>query len=191
MEIINVMKKVQEITLYGRPPLLTPVFNLLVQAGARHFALFGGAVRDADYAARHGEIRPIKDYDLRVWLPEDKEAGFVRSLGENVRLTPSAGTGRIRYCLDFMGAELDISVRTFPSVDYPAEAVAQDRAADADIGLCSVAIDSLGRAWATAEYIADRDGRTLSVYPSSDVARMRAYTQRMQTKFPGHTIIAL
>ena len=187
-------RDIRPVTLYGTPPLLRPVFNRLARAGAVHFALFGGAVRDADYAARHGENRPINDYDIRVWLPPEQEAAFVRRLGPGVRRVPSAGTARIRYCLAFRGTELDISVRPLPASwtggAVPPGAVAIDRAGDADIGLCSVAIGSDGQAWAAAAYAADRDGRTLTVYPQGDTARRDSYTRRMQEKFPGHRVRA-
>jgi len=70
-------------------------------------------------------------------------------------------------------------------------AVAIDRAGDADIGLCSVAIDPHGQAWATAQYAQDRDNGTLTVYPIDDLARKDAYTKRMQAKFAAHRVINL
>jgi hypothetical protein len=189
------------IQLKGTPPQLQGCFDLLRAAGAEHFALFGGAIRDADYAARHSEIRPAKDYDLRVWLPaegyEHHLLLLIRNLGAlsgvDIRETPSAGTGRIRYCLDYCDVELDVSVRPVPDVfggkKPPAEAVARDRAADSDIGICSVAIDPLGQAWATPEYERDQTLFTLTGYLSADTERIAAYTARMQKKFPAHTVI--
>lgn len=194
------MKKTIFTPLAAIPALAPEIFNLLSTAGATHFALFGGAVRDADYAARHGDGRRINDYDLRVWLANEKaEKAFVEALrllsGVDIVETPSAGTGRIRYCLTYMGADLDISLRPIPpqwqGKVIPPEAVAQERAADADIGLCSVALDPLLRGWATPEYDIDRREKKLTVYPGSDQARLDAYAARMKNKFPEHEIIWL
>lgn len=59
-------EKPKPIKLHNSPPLMKQCFQLLQQAGADHFALFGGAVRDADYSARYNQPHRIKDYDLRV-----------------------------------------------------------------------------------------------------------------------------
>lgn len=189
------MKTVSKINLSGTPPLLREIFNIISRAGAKHYALFGGAIRDADYGAYHNAPRTINDYDIRIWLPPEQEHAFVTNLGPDVRRVPSAGTGRIRYCLNYNGAELDISVRNIPEQfkgeEIPIEAVAQNRAADSDIGLCSIAIDPSGTAWGTPEYLADRDRKTLSVYPLEDADRKAAYTARMLLKFPDHTVVDL
>lgn len=193
----------QKIMLAGTPPLLTPVFEGLVRAGATHFALFGGAIRDADYSARHGVNRPVKDYDIRIWLPAADIENQTQTLVENLqdafnttaRLTPSAGTGRIRYCFDFGGSELDISIRPMPDIfdgtTPPVEAVARDRAFDSDIGICAVAIDPSGQVWARPEYLQDQTNKTLSVYPIADTERKSAYTERMRGKFPAHRVVEI
>lgn len=191
----------RKVTLAGMPPLLKSVFDGLAKASATHFALFGGAIRDADYSARHGVNRPVKDYDIRIWLAPQNIETQTQTLVERlrdafnttVRLTPSAGTGRIRYCFDFSGGELDISIRPVPDIYAgkipPVEAVARDRAFDSDIGICAVAIDPSGQAWARPEYLQDQINKTLSVYPIADAARKNAYTKRMRGKFPAHRVI--
>lgn len=52
-----------------------------------------------------------------------------------------------RYCLDFNGIELDLSIKSAPE-DMPLAAVAQKRAADSDVDLSAVAIDPFYCAWA-------------------------------------------
>ena len=97
----------------------------------------------------------------------------------------------MRYCFDFGGGEMDLSIRPSKIEQvYPAH-VAIDRARDADIGLSSVAIDANGVVWAAREYLRDRNDRTLSVYPSDNTNRVREYTERMQQKFPDHTVVML
>lgn len=188
------------ITLAAQPPLVREIFVRMAKAGARHFALFGGAIRDADYNARHGENRRIMDYDIRIWTnPRQDEGNTVlrleREFQSAARHEPSAGTGRIRYCFDFMGSELDISLRLIPA-QYAGglvsiSAVAQDRAGDSDIGICAVAIDPTFGVWARPEYIEDQMNRTLSVYPIPDAARKAAYSARMKAKFPAHAVIEM
>lgn len=193
-------KKINPLKLIGYPPRQQAIFDLLVLAGAENFALFGGAARDADYAARKNRTPQINDYDLRVWLSPQDTKNFLeklQTLSETpITETPSAGTGRIRYCLNWQGADLDISVRPVPEKykslkSIPVEAVAIDRALDADIGLCSIAIDPKGQAWATDEYEYDQLNNTLTVYPINDTSRRLAYASRMQGKFPDSKLIWL
>lgn len=194
-------KAINQIELAAAPPALDQCFSLLREADPEApFALFGGVIRDTDYAAYHGEPRPVNDYDLRVWLPEDDHEArmqeFVAHLGAAagtaIRETPSAGTGRIRYCLNYHGAEMDVSVRPPVTSSLAVATVAIERAKDIDIGLSSVAIASDGSAWATPEYVADRNNRTLTVYPRPNAERrLREYTEHMQKKFPDHTVIRL
>lgn len=188
------------VALAGRPPLTETAFSFLKAAGATHFALFGGSIRDADYAVRHKQPRAIKDYDLRIWLPAENYDAHLKSFIAKlasvsdmaIEEMPSAGTGRIRYGLNLKGAELDISVRPIHNLSsLPLSAVAKDRAEDSDIGICSVAIDATGQAYATPEYLADQNNKTLSVYPNDDRDRISAYTARMQQKFPDHLIVWL
>lgn len=183
------------------PPQIDHCFDVLREADPdAPFALFGGAVRDADYAAYHGEYRPVNDYDLRVWLPgdahEERVREYVARLGglaaTPVREVPSAGTGRIRYCLDYRGAEMDVSIRTPVTTSLAVARVAIERAGDSDAGLSSVAIAPDGTAWATSEYAADRNNRTLTIYPRPNAERrLREYTARMREKFPDHTVVWL
>jgi hypothetical protein len=85
---------------------------------------------------------------------------------------------------------MDVSIR--PGVATSLAAVAVERAMDSDIGLSSVAIASDKSAWATPEYLDDRNNRTLTVYPRPNAERrLREYTERMQQKFPDHTVIRL
>lgn len=195
-------KIVRQIDLADYPPKLREIFDMLSLAEAENFAVFGGAPRDADYAARHNKPPRINDYDIRVWFNpdnlEEETKAFVEKLKQYAKVveTPSAGTGRIRYCMSVCGVELDISVRPVPDEHknqkyIPAEAVAIDRAMDADIGLCSIAIDSQGRAWGTGEYEYDQKNNTLTVYYSEDIDRRIAYAKRMQGKFPDNKLIWL
>lgn len=191
-------KTIQQIELLAEPPDIEQCFDILSAADPEApFALFGGAPRDADYAARHSEDRPVNDYDLRVWLPEadheERIRQFTSRIGSiartEVREVPSAGTGRIRYCLNVNGAEMDVSIRHLPGIALAVASVAIERASDSDIGLSSVAIASDRTAWATREYLKDRDNRTLTVYPRANAERrLREYTERMQQKFPKHTV---
>ncbi len=194
-------KTIKRIHLAGQPPLLREIFNLLQKAGARHYALFGGAARDADYAARKNRAPAINDYDLRVWLDQGNfeiaTKDFIETLGaisrKAIREEPSAGTGRILYRLNYMGADLDISIRpaNLSDPDLRRESVAKERAGDSDIGLCSVAVDPLSRAWATKEYVADQANDTLTVYPNENIERRQAYAKRMKAKFPANKLIWL
>ena len=195
--------KCQQLELEGVPPQLAECFQLLKKSGACHFALFGGAIRDADYAARNNKPLVIKDYDLRVWLPKENHEThlitFIEKLGivsgEPIEMVPSLGSDRFRYGLNYKGIELDISVRPIPdkfqNASITSEDVAIDRAMDSDIGICSVAIDCLGRAWAKPEYLLDQKKKTLTVYPNPNLERKLAYTERMKQKFPDHEIVEL
>ena len=205
IKAINTNKETRcvSIELLNTPPLLDECFQLLEDSGAVHFALFGGAIRDADYSARYNKLCQIKDYDLRVWLPADEHEqhlqAFIKRLEQNsgfsIQETPSLGTGKIRYCLDYNGVEFDISVRPIPATwqnkAIPPEAVAIDRACDSDAGICSVAIDPQKRAWAMPEYMLDQTQKTLTMYPNLDAVRKHAYAKRMKNKFPDHNMFEL
>ena len=202
-------------TQQERPPLTVPVdllalpaltgriFAALRTAGLEHFALFGGAVRDADFNARNEAPRTIKDYDLRIWLPE---AAFTNDVTESLaRLTrefpggyqtvPAGGTPHMRYLFSCGGMELDLSFRRIPAeyaeTSLSPSSVARDRAGDSDVGLCAVAIDPEFQCWCRREYLADQANRTLTVYPISDPTRKEIYLTRMRAKFPGHTVVDL
>lgn len=164
------------------------------------FALFGGAARDAHYATYWGLPSRVNDYDIRVWLPTDKHEvrtqAFVKRLGTvsgtQIEYRPSPGTGRIRYWLTLDGAELDISIREPATTSLAVARVAIERAADADAGLSSVAIAPDGTAWATPEFQRDIEDRTITMYPRPNSGnRLTEYAQRMQEKFPDHTVVWL
>lgn len=192
------LKTIQQIELHAQPLDVAQCSEILSETDPEApFALFGGAARDADYGACHHEDRPVTDYDLRVWLPkhdhEERVLQFVTRMeevaGTEVREVPSAGTGRIRYCLNVNGAEMDVSIRHLPEIALAVASVAIERASDSDIGLSSVAIAPDGTAWATPEYLKDRDNHTLTVYPRANAERrLREYAERMQLKFPNHTV---
>ncbi|MHB1948574.1 MAG: hypothetical protein ACYCQI_10740 [Gammaproteobacteria bacterium] len=194
---------VRRIELLAQPPLTHACFELLKAAGATHYALFGGSIRDADYAKRYHQDRPIKDYDIRVWLPaenyEQHEKSFVVKLAEvaNTKIVevPRPVTGGVRHCLYLNGVELDISLKPIPdrfkNKNIPVEAVAIDRASESDIGLCSVAIDPSGTAWARPEFQLDQINKTLTVYPFNSLKRRTEYTQRMKEKFSDHRVVWL
>jgi hypothetical protein len=205
-------KIIRPAILSARPPALESCFDILRTTDPHApFALFGGAVRDTDYAAFHGIAAHVNDYDLRVWLPtddhEERKLEFVARLGTlahtAIREVPSAGTGIIRYRLDYRGAEMDVSIR--PPVTYIRDVniqtasadnlsvgsrVAIERVKESDIGLSSVAIGSDGTAWETPEHEADRANHTLTVYPRLDAERrLREYSERMLERFPNHEVI--
>ncbi len=203
-------KNIQPIELTGMPPAYQACFDVLAAADPdAPTLLFGGAVRDADYAAYHNEQRPINDYDLRVLLPDDDHderiAAFASRLavaaGSEVRETPSAGTGRIRHCvsldLNRLGVvEMDVSIRQMSLIpDLSVRglaALATERVTESDIGLSSVVIAADGVAWAAKEYTEDRNNRTLTVYPRPNAQRrLREYSKRMLQKFPTHRVIWL
>lgn len=192
-------KIISPIALAAKPPALTEIFNLMNKAGATHYALFGGAIRDADYAARKAKDPRINDYDMRVWLDnrnfEKNSQVFINRLsqlaGLAIRTEPSAGTGRILYRFKHGDNDIDLSLRPADlSKAFPQD-VAIDRAGDSDIGICSVAIDPSGQVWATPEYLQDQENSTLTAYPIEDAERRTAYTARMQAKFPENRLILL
>lgn len=197
---MNVSFPVVQVDLKALPPLVESIARLLKDAGASHFAFFGGAIRDADYSARHGEFRQIKDYDIRVWFSNEgfevQREQFLRNLeifaGGIVQELPCPGTNKLHYVLTFQGSELDISIRGIPAqwtMNVPTEAVAQERAADSDIGLCSIALDPDFRAWARPEYLVDQEQKTLTVFPIADMNRKASYAARMLAKFPLHRLV--
>lgn len=197
-ETSNKQARCESIVLADTPPLLYECFELLHQCDAQYFACFGGAIRDADYAKRHNKPCNINDYDIRVWFlahQYDRQLEvFLKKLKNQhaVDEVPSLGNDQIRYCITYKGVELDISVRPAPK-EYnsfiPLEAVARERASDSDVGLSSVAIDSLGRAWAMPEYLQDQIEKTITVYPNILPERKEAYLNKMGRKFPDHLII--
>lgn len=192
-------KEIRPITLTAIPTRLDECFEVMQKAGAEQFALFGGAVRDTDYAAYYGREPRIKDYDMRVWLPpeeyDEHMRKFVVNLGRvaasPVREVPAGGTPHMRYCFDLGDTEMDVSVRPIKDGAVLLAGAAIDRVRDADIGLSSVAIAADGTAWATPEYVDDRNNRTLTVYPHPNADRLAEYTARMALKYPDHTIIRL
>ena len=200
---VNAQKKptISAVTLVGYPPFMQPCFDLLKAAGANYYALFGGAVRDADYMARHNQHYNIKDYDLRIWLPKDnyqqRLSLYLAKLGALIRgpieSTPCPGTDQVHYCFLYNGIELDVSVRPIPDIFQdecvPMEAVACERASSSDVAISGVAIDALGRSWAQADYLHDQINKTLTVYLMNDSVRRHAYLTRMGGKFPHHRVI--
>lgn len=190
-------KEVQEITLNAMPAKLDECFEIMEEAGVEQYALFGGAVRDTDYAAYHGIDRTIKDYDVRVWLPSEEYdqqlLEFVANLGRvtvsPLRIVPAGGTSHVRYCFEFSGTEMDVSIRPRKNGTRLIAATAIDRASDADIGLSAVAIAPDKTIWATPEYLTDRDYCTLTVYPDTNADRLADYTARMMSKYPDHIVV--
>lgn len=185
------------------PPLAKSIFCGLARAGVTQACIFGGAIRDAEYNRRFRATRQIKDYDIRIWLPNDaaydanKDAlipKLEREFGPQT-IMPSAGTGRPRHIFNFRSTELDVSIRPTPANaatgPLKAAAVAIDRAGDSDIALCSVALAPTLSGWCHPQYLKDRDNKTLTVFPNDDAARQAAYTARMHAKFPQHRIITL
>ena len=196
------MKVITPVALLALPELAPDIFNQLARAGARHSAIFGGAPRDADYAARHQVDKPVRDYDVRIWIePTDHE--FHKQLVlDRLRIVfgpmvpmPGLGNGPMRYIFNYKGSELDVSIRPIPEHfryrQIPVGAVAYDRAQDSDIGLSSVALDPTLQAWGSLQYLADRDNKTLTVYPIDNPERKAAYLAKMQKKFPEHRAIEL
>jgi hypothetical protein len=188
-------KQVQRIDLEAIPILLPEIFARLRKAGASCSAVFGGAARDTDLSALWGAERPIKDYDMRCWLPptvfflDDWEAGFGLALmgafeGSSLAMEPSAGTGRLRHVIRWRGLELDISARKRPAASSSSEDCARERALDGDASLSSVAIDESLSGWCESLYAIDRKERAISYYPGQYPQRLEAYRERMRAKFP-------
>lgn len=183
------MKTVKQIRLHQQPPGWNQIAQLLVSSGASLLALFGGAIRDTELGL------PVNDYDVRVWMDDGEARAFISQLLEVVDIeeVPSPGTNKIRYCFSYLGYWVDLSIRPVP-VCYlgyaPIDAVAQERAGDSDVGLCSVALDPIGRAFATEEYELDKTCKTLTIYQNSEnQERLLVYARKMQNKFQGHKII--
>lgn len=197
------------------PPALEPCFDLLERVGeGTPFALFGGALRDARYWSMHN-LPPgkINDYDIRMVLPEEHIEELTQRLGvitrKVVRVEGSAGTGLPLYRItDYYGADLDISFRSsLPvlgagvavqaahTVEFSGSTrIAQERAANAVIGISGIAMDSNGTVWETPEHEADCRQKTLSVYPRTmfpypSEPRVTEYLKHLQTKFPEHQVV--
>lgn len=189
-------------TPYALAPLTQGIFSKLDAAGLTLSCIFGGAQRDTDYNARHGTTRTIKDYDIRIWLPDTEfsraQISAIDRLDQQFgphHAIPADGTAHMRYIFNFMGAELDVSLRPVPpallNTTIPIEAVALNRAGDSDIGLCAVAIDPQLRGWCRPEYLKDLQNKSLTVFSTDNAQRSATYTKRMQLKFPDHRLIAL
>jgi hypothetical protein len=189
----------EAISLAAYPSQMKACFEFLYHIGVKHFAIFGGAVRDTDYAAYHAKKIKVKDYDIRIWLPSDHYESHLQAFIDqlvlytkaDIKKVPCGGTN-ISYCFMYQETEFDISIRPIPQ-DYankpvPLGAVAIDRANSSDIGLSSVAIDPSGQAWAKPEYLLDRCMKTLTVFPNSNLKQKLAYAARMKTKFPDHSV---
>lgn len=184
------MKTVHKIRLNKQPPGWNKVAKLLAFNGANLFALFGGAIRDTDLG------KPVNDYDVRVWMDSGEAQAFLSALRCRVQVNevPSVGTGKIRYCFSYAGFNVDLSIRPIPrswvGLHIPIDAVAIERAGDSDAGLCSVALDPVGRAFATEEYEVDRTDKTITIYnDSQNPERVHAYAERMQNKFQDYQVV--
>jgi hypothetical protein len=198
-----ILQPPQKIQLKAYPPKIKICFDLLNSAGGEYYALFGGAIRDADYAARHQANLQIKDYDIRLWLPADNfaehEKNFLHTLSTigKTLITSQAcpGTNHLHYCFDFQEIELDLSIRPIPASFQnkivPVEAVAIDRASESDVAISAVAIDPSGSVWARSEYLMDQDNKTLTVYEIHDLTRRSNYANRMKNKFPEHVVVGI
>lgn len=178
-------KRVDTVKLSKLPVMWDSLARFLSSLGATNLALFGGAPRDSDLG------REVNDYDIRVWMSDEKVPTFLALLRGRVNVTdtPQKGSDRIRYCFDYRGVKVDLSIRPIPDrylgKYIPVGAVARERATGADVGISSVAIDPIGVAYATDEYVLDRHFKRLTVYPSAHLGRILAYTLRMSKKFPG------
>jgi len=179
------------------PSYTQKCFQLLELAGAKHYTLFGGAVRDHNYKDKFIEI---KDYDFRVWLPAENYDNHLKKfitfleLYTNIQVseTPSIGSKHIRYCFIWNGIDMDISVRPYKiTPDTHNWLVAHDRIMEADVGLSAVAIDPTFTIWARPEYITDNKNKTLTVYNHHNLYRRISYAKRLRKKFPEHTLIWL
>lgn len=198
------------------PPAYEPCFDLMQRAGeGAPFALFGGALRDSRYWHMHNLPHGrINDYDIRMIIPGGKVEELAKRLGlianKTVQIASSAGTGLPLYRIkDYHGADLDISFRSsLPKPDAgifveaadaagfsESERIAHERAANAVIGISGIAMDAEGVVWETPQHFADCEQRTLTVfprdmYPYPTEPRVTEYLEHLQSKFPGHTVIA-
>jgi hypothetical protein len=190
------MKRVKTVSLTALPGMWDSLVRFLSSMGATNLALFGGAVRDTDLG-----IKP-NDYDVRVWMDDEKKAKFLLALRSKVHVNqiPSDGTNKPRYLFNFKGVPVDLSIREIPE-EYegcyiPVSAVAKNRVLDADIGLSAIALDPIGVAWATDEYELDKKFKRLTVYPkpphmSTGRVRIETYTDRMHNKFPTFEVVKI
>lgn len=167
-----------KINLLAYPRHMQTCFALLAACGATHYALFGGAVRDTDCAARYNIACAIKDYDIRIWMTPERWDDFLARVARHVNAplqrAPAPGTDRLRYLVQLNGHELDLSfgnINVEQMQALPINAVAIDRIFNSDIALSAVAIDPTGQAWARKAYSEDRDNKTLTVYPGKNCGK--------------------
>ena len=170
-----------------RPPKWDYVCDLLRDAGVKYFTLFGGAVRDADLG------RPISDYDVRIWLPEENfETELHRFLLDlppgRFKIIPCPGsTTKVRYVLELQHLLLDISVRPYtgtPSIYAPAHA----QIMKANAGISAIAMDPRGTVWCRPEYVQDKTNQTITMLHAVS-QKTEQYQKRLQEKFPSWKVI--
>lgn len=180
------------------PPHTRKIFQLLELAGAKYYALFGGAVRDHNYKEKTIET---KDYDIRIWLPEKEDyekdlkqfITFLESYTQaKVIEMPCIGSQKIRHCFTWNNVELDLTIRPYKITPLtPLHAVALDRIMEADAGISAVAIDPTFTGWARPEYISDNKNKTLTIYNHHHLYRRISYARRLHRKFQEHIIVWL
>jgi len=172
--------------LLEKPEHADLIFQKLDEIGlSSECCIFGGAIRDVDYAAKYNIPIKIKDYDIRIWTNKDINdvIQLLISVFGPVTICQSRGTLKLRYIFYILESiELDISIRTIPNNDNVN--AAQDRALNSNVGLCSIAILRNGECWAKQEYQNDRDNKTLTIFGDCPLE----YLQKIQTKFPNHQI---
>lgn len=189
-----------KITLGRYPEQASLYFDVMRKAGASIFCLFGGLVRDTDCGHLYNKTYPIKDLDMRVWMPEstfnDAVPAMLKNLEEQGAVFKDAERFNIypRYLFDLLGHEIDLTLRPKPDALFLDQAinasVAQDRAADAPVGLSAVALDNTMQAWAMPDYVSDRDLKILTVAAHVEREDGLNYAQRLQErKYPDHRII--
>lgn len=194
---------VVSLQLSALPPYINDIFAHLKNSGAKHFTLYGGAMRDVDLGSRSATPKSPKDYDLRIWFPpETIEADTQRFLARMAacidapwNTIPAEGTPYQRHIGQYRGIELDVSIRAIPQSLHGTVltpfAVAHDRILDSDASLSAIALDPEMNAWARPEYLSDRDNGIITLFFSGDDARQASYAARMRQKYPERKILTV
>lgn len=170
------------------PNFVRNLFQYFKKAGLSHVVIFGGAIRDIDCSSAWKHEIPVKDYDIRIWseLDETFVADKIASaLHVPYQVVKSKGTQRVRYQFQFLGVELDVSIRlpqTKEGVDTVSLMV-EDRVMDADAALSSIVMTPSLECFARKEYLTDRDQKILTFYYTGNEERLASYLKRMTKKF--------
>ena len=194
-----------KIDLYSYPAQAEAYFTALTKAGANVACIYGGVVRDADYNAYYGDLFedfneiPMKDYDIRVWLPETIFESKVNEVLDNLEKQGAMISqaeqfnDHPRYIVDLFGDEIDLTLRPKPDSLVKRKSaiknVACDRVVDAPVGLSAIALDMTMQAWALPQYEDDRNGLKITILSHSKIENSLDYAERLKKKYAFHDVI--